>query len=84
MKKPNRSQRTLLIIATICVLPLVAALVLRFVWAPPAVASLGELIPPQPLAYERLMAADGRPLAHASVADRWLIVFASPASKPFT
>lgn len=78
MKKPNRSQRTLLIIATICVLPLVAALVLRFVWAPPAVASLGELIPPQPLAYERLMAADGRPLAHASVADRWLIVFASP------
>jgi hypothetical protein len=78
-QKPNRrNQRTLLIIAAICVLPLVAALVLRFVWTPPPAASLGELLPPQALAYDRLVGRDGRPWSHEDVADRWLLVFAAP------
>ncbi len=78
MNKPKRGQRTLLIIAAVCVLPLVAALVFRFVWAPPTVASLGELLPPQAFAYDQLVGSDGQPLSHDAVADRWLIVYAAP------
>jgi hypothetical protein len=78
LNKPNRGQRTLLIIAAVCVLPLVAALAFRFVWAPPMVASLGEQLPPQAFAYDKLVGRDGQPLSHDEVADRWLIVYAAP------
>ncbi|MBQ0930438.1 hypothetical protein [Ideonella alba] len=71
-------RRTLLLIAAICLLPLLAAVVLRLVWTPPKPDSLGELLPPQALAYDRLVGADGRPWPHEQVADRWLIVYASP------
>lgn len=79
--KPNPSssgRRTLLLIAAVCLLPLLAAVALRLFWTPPPVASLGELLPPRALAYDRLQGTDGRPLAHDPVADRWLIVYASP------
>lgn len=72
------NQRILLLIAAVCLLPLLAAVLLRLFWTPPQRASLGELLPPQALAYDRLIGTDGRPLPHDQVADRWLIVYASP------
>lgn len=74
----KRNRRTLLLIAAVCLLPLLAAVVLRLVWTPPAPDSLGELLPPRPLAFDRLRGPDGRPWPHEQVADRWLIVYASP------
>lgn len=76
---PHRgNQRILLLIAAVCLLPLLAAVALRLFWTPPTLASLGELLPPHALAYDRLLGTDGRPWPHEQVADRWLIVYASP------
>lgn len=78
VKKLNKGQRTILIIAAVCLLPLAAALMFRFVWTPPTVPSLGEAITPKSFPYEHLVDLSGKPLPHPDVADGWLMVFAAP------
>ena len=80
VKKLNSGQRTILIIAVICLLPLAAALMFRFVWSLPTVPSLGEIVTPQAFPYEQLVDLNGKPLARSGVADSWLMVYAAPGS----
>lgn len=80
VKKLNRGQRTILIIAAVCLLPLLAALMFRFVWTVPTVPSLGEVVTPQPFPYAQLVDMKGKPLPHSEVADGWLMVYAAPGA----
>ena len=78
--KLNRGQRIILIVAAICLLPLGAALLMRFVWTPPTAPSLGELMTPQAFPYQSLQTLDGKALLSAdatNVADSWVMVFAA-------
>ncbi len=74
----NRGQRTILTIAAVCLLPLAAALMFRFVWTPPVQPSLGVQITPQPFPFDQLQTLDGKPMPHAEVAGGWLIAYAAP------
>jgi hypothetical protein len=81
--KLNRGQRIILIVALICLLPLGAAVLMRFVWTPPTVPSLGELMTPQAFPYQALQTLDGKALEAADatkVADGWLMVYAAPGA----
>lgn len=80
VNKLNKGQRTILIIAAVCLLPLAAALMFRFVWTLPTVPSLGEIVTPQPFPYEQLVDMTGKPLPHTEVADGWLMVYAAPGA----
>lgn len=82
VKTPNqrmrRGQRIILIIAAVCLLPLIAALMFRFVWTLPTLPSLGEVVTPQPFPYAQLVDLTGKSLPHPEVANGWLMVYAAP------
>ena len=80
MKKFNRGQRIILLIAVVCLLPLAAAMMFRFVWTLPTLPSLGEQLTPQAFPYQQLVDLSGKPLAQPTVADGWLMVYAAPGT----
>ena len=84
LEKPSdrqrRGQRIILIIAAVCLLPLAAALMFRYVWTLPTVPSLGEVVTPQAFPYEQLIDLKGKPLVHEAVTDGWLMVYAAPGA----
>lgn len=73
----NKNRLILLLIALICLLPLLAALFFRFV-SPPAIGKLaGVPLDPKPFAFAAIVRADGKPVVHPEVSDQWLVLVAS-------
>lgn len=70
----NPGRWILLAIAVVCLLPLAAAVYLRFI-SPPALTPItGKALKPFVFPYESLKQMDGQPMAHPAVSDHWLIV----------
>ena len=73
----RRSGRWVLIaIALVCVLPLLAALYFRFIAPPDASTLAGQALTPAAFPYAAVRRMDGQPLAHAEVAEHWMVVHA--------
>ena len=76
-----RARRTLLLLALVCVLPVVASYLAFYVWQPDGRTNYGELITPTPLPTAGLQAAAGQPpLTAAEFEGRWTLVHAGPAA----
>lgn len=68
----------MLVMAAVCVLPLMAALYFHFV-APPAVNSMvGQPLAPFVFPYAGVQQPDGQPLAAPGVGGHWLVVVTGP------
>ncbi len=76
----RRGQRTLLLIAAICVLPLLAAVWYRFFAPPPTVATVGEMLAPTPFPLTTLVSPSGAPLDATRIGGHWLMLQTAPAA----
>lgn len=77
----RRARRTLLLLAFVCVLPVVASYLAFYVWQPQGRVNHGELLTPTPLPASALAGAGGQPpLARAELEGRWTLVVAAPAA----
>lgn len=77
----TRARRTLLLLAFVCVLPVLASYLTFYVWQPAGRVNYGELIGPTPLPRTGLApAADQPPLTTADFEGRWTLVHAGPAA----
>jgi hypothetical protein len=74
--KPRRLDRrfTLLLIAAVAALPLVAAYVLYFFWRPSALTNYGELLAPTSIADATARHLDGTPFDFGALRGKWVLV----------
>lgn len=71
----RRGRRTLLLLAFVCVLPVLASYLMFYFWQPESRVNHGELLPPTPLPQHVLPGAGGQPaLRAAELRDRWTLV----------
>ncbi len=79
--RPARGRRTLLVLALVCVLPVLASYLSFYLWPPSARVNHGVLLPPTPLPAVTLAGAGGQPkLALDELLGRWTLVHAAPAA----
>lgn len=77
---PLKGKLIVLAIVVVGILPLFAALYFRFVSPPPAAATVGQALDPVVLPFASLRQLSGAPLERPEVADKWLMLFASPGA----
>jgi hypothetical protein len=78
-----RGRRTLLLLALVCVLPVVASYLAYYVWQPGSRVNYGELISPTPLPESALPGSAGLPpLDRHSLSGQWTLLYAGPAACP--
>ena len=71
-EEPARaSRRTLLLLAAVCVAPIVASVALYFLWQPTSRVNYGELLAPAQLASPPLTDAAGRPFDLLQLRGKW-------------
>jgi hypothetical protein len=77
----RRGQRTLLLLAFVCVLPVAASYLMFYLWQPQGRVNAGALLEPLPLPESVLSAAGGQAdLARSELEGRWTLLFvAAPA-----
>lgn len=71
-----KGRKVLVILAAVCVLPLLASYAMYFLWRPDSTVNYGQLLSPQVLPSESLTTMDGRPFDFAQVKGRWTMVLA--------
>lgn len=76
----RRGRRTLLLIAAICALPLLAAVWYRFFAPPPNVATVGDMLAPTPFPVTALVSPAGAPLDAARIDGHWLMLQTAPVA----
>lgn len=77
----RRSRRTLLLLAIVCVLPVLASYFTFYVWQPQGRVNHGTLLRPAMLPATVLDGVSGQtPLARAELERRWTLVFAAPSA----
>ena len=69
------SRRTLILLALVCIAPVIAGYVAFYFWTPSSGTNYGELLKPAPWKPEGLSSAETAPLQ-----GRWVMAFAAPAS----
>lgn len=69
-------RKILLILAAVCVLPLLASYAMYFLWRPDSTMNYGQLMSPQALPTEAMTTVDGKPFEFASLKGRWTMVLA--------
>lgn len=71
----RRGRRTLLLLAFVCALPVLASYLMFYFWQPSGRVNHGELLQPAPLPAHALPGAGGQPALLASeMHDRWMLV----------
>ncbi|WP_418648219.1 hypothetical protein ACNQFN_05620 [Thauera butanivorans] len=79
-KERSRARRTLLLLALVCVLPVLASYLMFYVWQPEGRVNNGTLLEPVPLPDSRLQGVDGQPaLGRADLQGRWTLLLAAPS-----
>ena len=74
------SRQTILLIAFVCVLPVVASYLAFYVWTPEKTTNYGTLLEPRPVVQEPMSAVDGQAFSVGQLRGRWILVYAgSPA-----
>lgn len=75
------ARRTLLLLALVCALPVLASYFAFYVWQPSGRVNHGELITPAPLPASVLAGVAGQPaLTRAALEGRWTLLYAGPAA----
>lgn len=69
-------KKTLILIALVCVLPLVASYTLYYFWRPDSTVNYGQLLTPVPLPQESLLTVQEKPFELSSLKGRWTLVLA--------
>jgi hypothetical protein len=76
----RRARRTLLLLALVCVLPVLVSYLMFYVWQPQGRVNHGALLEPAPLPDSRLAGAGGQPaLSRATLQGRWTLLLATPS-----
>ncbi len=76
-----KSNRTLLLIAAVSILPVVGSYLLYQWWRPSSQMNHGELVETRPLAMPLLQgAADGKPLPGPGLKGKWVLLTVQPAA----
>lgn len=73
-------RQTLLLIATVCVLPVVASYLAFYVWAPAKSTNYGALLEPRPVSQEAMSAVDGKPFSPGQLRGRWILAYAGAST----
>lgn len=75
-----KGRKILIILAAVCVLPLLASYAMYFFWRPDSTVNYGRLLSPRPLPSETLTTVDGKSFAFSAVKGRWTLVLADGAA----
>ena len=77
----RRGRRTLLLLAFVCVLPVIASYFMFYVWQPQGRVNHGDLLTPALLPETVLPGAGGQPsLQRSEIEGRWTLLFVAPAA----
>ncbi|WP_374340602.1 SCO family protein [Methyloversatilis sp.] len=71
-----KGKKVLVILAAVCVLPLVASYAMYFLWRPDSTVNYGQLLSPRAVPAEALSTVEGKPFAFAATKGRWTLVLA--------
>jgi cytochrome oxidase Cu insertion factor (SCO1/SenC/PrrC family) len=71
-----KGKKTLVLIALVCVLPLVASYALYYFWRPDSTVNYGQLLTPVALPQESLLTLQDKPFEFSSLKGRWTLVLA--------
>lgn len=83
LRRRSQGRRTLLALALVCVLPVLASYLAFYVWQPAGRVNFGVLLSPLPLGAETLPGVAGQPEFSADeLRGRWTLVLAAPAACP--
>jgi cytochrome oxidase Cu insertion factor (SCO1/SenC/PrrC family) len=74
------SRQTLLLIAAVCVVPVVASYLAFYVWTPAKSTNYGALLEPRPVVQEALSAVDGKAFSPGHLRGRWILVYAGASA----
>jgi cytochrome oxidase Cu insertion factor (SCO1/SenC/PrrC family) len=74
--KPERSLRSLWLIAVVCVAPLLASYIAYYFWQPSGHVNHGELLEPRPVPDTPLTLADGAAFEWSSLRGKWVLMTA--------
>lgn len=69
-------RQTLLLIAFVCVVPVVASYLAFYVWTPDKTINYGTLLDPKPVVQVPTTAADGQGFSLAQLRGRWILIYA--------
>lgn len=79
--RTRSGRRTLLLLAFVCVLPVLASYLAYYVWQPDGRSNYGDLLVPTPLAGTALAGVAGQPdFTSTEFASRWTLLFAAPGA----
>ncbi|HJV24497.1 MAG TPA: hypothetical protein VJ673_02375 [Aromatoleum sp.] len=79
----RRSRRTLVLLAAVCILPVLASYFAYYVWQPRGRVNYGELITPVQLPSAFLAGLDGQDgFVRSEFTGRWTLVYAGPSACP--
>lgn len=79
--RTRAGRRTLLLLAFVCALPVLASYFAYYVWQPDGRSNYGELLVPAPLAAARLAGVAGQPdFSAAEFEGRWTLLFTAPGA----
>jgi hypothetical protein len=67
-------RRSLILVALVCVLPVVASYFMFYVWKPSGYTNYGELLEVKPLPDVSLRALDGAPFALSDLRGKWVML----------
>ena len=73
-------RQTLLLIATLCVLPVVASYLAFYVWAPARTTNYGALLEPRPVVQDAMSTLDGKPFSPGQLRGRWILAYAGAST----
>ena len=80
--RTGRPGGTLALIALVCILPVVAAYLVYFLWPPQSQVNYGDLISPRPFSETGLTALDGTRFDLGSLRGRWVMLHVDSAACP--
>jgi hypothetical protein len=77
----RRGRRTLLLLAFVCVLPVIASYLMFYVWPPQGRVNHGDLLTPTPLPATALQGVSGQAeLQRTELEGQWTLLFVAPAA----
>ena len=72
-EKTASGKRTLLLLALVCVIPVVASYLAFYLWRPANTTNYGDLLPVTSLSQVTLKEADGRPFELSQLRGKWVL-----------
>ncbi len=73
-------RQTLLLIAAVCVVPVLASYLAFYVWQPAKSTNYGALFEPRPVVQETLSDIDGKAFSPGQLRGRWILAYAGASA----